>query len=115
MKLKWATHICSLFTMSTTKLEGLLPNLKPCTKYQITLDLNLNEANDEDSNEVDYMRQNFAAVHTMPTKKSLDSPYFNPETKTLNWDFNELFNQDCTIPSRLKSRTSKTSSSCLFP
>ena len=83
---------------NTTKLEGLLPNLKPCTKYQITLDLYLNEDNDEDSNEVDYMRQNFAAFHTLPTKQNLDSPYFNPETKTLNWDFNELFNQDCASP-----------------
>ena len=54
---------------NTTKLEGLLPNLKPCTKYQITVDLYLNEANDEDSNEVDYMRQNFAAFHTLPTKE----------------------------------------------
>ena len=81
-----------------TKLGGLLPNLKPCTKYQITVDLYLNEDNEGDSNEVDYMRQNFATFHTLPTKQNLDSPYFNPETKTLNWDFNELFNQDCASP-----------------
>ena len=81
---------------NTTKLEGLLPNLKPCTKYQITVDLYLNEDNDEDS--MDYMRQNFAAFHTMPTKKSLDRPYYNPENKTLIWDFNEFFNQDCASP-----------------
>jgi len=83
---------------NTTKLEGLLQNLKPCTKYQITLDLYLNEDNDGASYEVDYMRQNFAAFHTMPTKKSLDRPYYNPENKTLIWDFNEFFNQDCASP-----------------
>ena len=62
------------------------------------MDLYLNEANNEDSNEVDYMRQNFAAFHTLPTKESLNRPYHNPETKTLNWDFNEFVNQDCASP-----------------
>ena len=83
---------------SSMKLEEQLSNLKPCTKYQITLDLYLNEDNAEDSNEVDYMRQNFAAFHTLPTKKSLDRPNYNPENKTLIWDFNEFFNQDCASP-----------------
>merc|ERR1711962_1269797 len=80
---------------SSMKLEEQLSNLKPCTKYQITLDLYLNEDNAEDSNEVDYMRQNFTAFHTMPTKESLDKPTFDPETKTLTWDFNQFFDQDC--------------------
>ena len=80
---------------SSMKLEEQLSNLKPCTKYQITLDLYLNEDNAEDSNEVDYMRQNFTAFHTMPTKESLNRPTFDPETKTLTWDFNQFFDQDC--------------------
>jgi len=80
---------------SSMKLEEQLSNLKPCTKYQITLDLYLNEDNAEDSNEVDYMRQNFTAFHTMPTKESLDKATFDPETKTLTWDFNQFFDQDC--------------------
>ena len=81
----------------------VLPTL--FAKYQITLDLYLSEDNDGDSNKVDYMRQNFAAFHTLPTKESLDRPYFNPETKTLNWDFNELFNQDCasTKPTEIQN------------
>merc|ERR1711962_806389 len=80
---------------SSMKLEEQLSNLKPCTKYQITLDLYLNEDNAEDSNEVDYMRQNFTAFHTMPTKESLNKVTFDPETKTLKWDFNQFFDQDC--------------------
>merc|ERR1711962_1569918 len=80
---------------SSMKLEEQLSNLKPCTKYQITLDLYLNEDNAEDSNEVDYMRQNFTAFHTMPTKESLDNVTFDSETKTLKWDFNQFFDQDC--------------------
>merc|ERR1711962_1646364 len=80
---------------SSMKLEEQLSNLKPCTKYQITLDLYLNEDNAEDSNEVDYMRQNFTAFHTMPRKESLDKATFDPETKTLTWDFNQFFDQDC--------------------
>jgi len=80
---------------SSMKLEEQLSNLKPCTKYQITLDLYLNEDNAEDSNEVDYMRQNFTAFHTMPSKESLNRPTFDPETKTLTWDFNQFFDQDC--------------------
>merc|ERR1711962_485238 len=80
---------------SSMKLEEQLTNLKPCTKYQITLDLYLNEDNAEDSNEVDYMRQNFTAFHTMPTKESLNKATFDPETKTLTWDFNQFFDQDC--------------------
>ena len=53
----------------------VLPTL--FAKYQITLDLYLNEANDEDSNEVDYLRQNFATVHlhTLSTKESLNRPH----------------------------------------
>ena len=68
-------HLLTLYKYlkNMMKLKGLLTNLKPCTKYQITVDLNLNEDNDEDS--MDYMRQNFAAFHTLPTKESLDSPY----------------------------------------
>merc|ERR1711962_437948 len=80
---------------SSMKLEEQLTNLKPCTKYQITLDLYLNEDNAEDSNEVDYMRQNFTAFHTMPTKESLNKATFDPETNTLTWDFNQFFDQDC--------------------
>ena len=80
---------------SSMKLEEQLSNLKPCTKYQITLDLYLNEDNAEDSNEVDYMRQNFTAFHTMPKKESLDKATFDPDTKTLTWDFNQFFDQDC--------------------
>merc|ERR1711962_1280150 len=80
---------------SSMKLEEQLTNLKPCTKYQITLDLYLNEDNAEDSNEVDYMRQNFTAFHTMPRKESLNKATFDPETKTLTWDFNHFFDQDC--------------------
>merc|ERR1711962_1134585 len=80
---------------SSMKLEEQLSNLKPCTKYQITLDLYLNEDNAEDSNEVDYMRQNFTAFHTMPTKESLNKATFDPKTKTLTWDFNQFFDQDC--------------------
>merc|ERR1711899_607792 len=36
-------HLLTLYNdlKNTTKLEGLLQNLKPCTKYQITLDLYL--------------------------------------------------------------------------
>merc|ERR1711962_188525 len=80
---------------SSMKLEEQLSNLKPCTKYQITLDLYLNEDNAEDSNEVDYMRQNFTAFHTMPNKESLNKATFDPETKILTWDFNPFFDQDC--------------------
>merc|ERR1711962_339285 len=80
---------------SSMKLEEQLSNLKPCTKYQITLDIYLNEDNAEDSNEVDYMRQSFTAFHTMPSKESLNRPTFDPETKTLTWDFNQFFDQDC--------------------
>merc|ERR1711962_1155231 len=41
------------------------------------------------------MRQNFTAFHTLPTKESLNRPTFDPETKTLTWDFNQFFDQDC--------------------
>merc|ERR1711962_135377 len=88
---------------SSMKLEEQLSYLKPCTKYQITLDLFLNDDNSEDSNEVDNMRQNwldfrlqnFTAFHTMPAKESPDKATFDPETKTLTWDFNQFFDQDC--------------------
>ena len=78
----------------------VLPTL--FAKYQITLDLYLSEDNDGDSNKVGYMRQNFAAVHTLPTKENGDRPYFNPETKTLVWDFKKFSDQDCASPKPAK-------------
>merc|ERR1712107_237780 len=69
---------------SSMKLEEQLSNLKPCTKYQVTLDLYLNEDNAEDSNEVDYMRQNFT-FHTMPTKESLNKATMESQAKMDNF------------------------------
>ena len=82
------------------KLETTLPDLKPCTKYKIILDLYLNEkatleAADE-SDEVDYIDMNFASFYTMPKMEVLkDLTSFDSETKTLSWDFNKFFKQDC--------------------
>merc|ERR1719341_2450954 len=83
-----------------SKLETALPELKPCTKYQIILDLYLNQKATLDaaaqSNEVDYVDQNFAVFYTMPTMDGLDrKSTFDPETKTLSWDFKPFFEQDC--------------------
>merc|ERR1719192_2095778 len=46
-------------------------------------------------NWLDFRLQNFTAFHTMPAKESLDKATFDPETKTLTWDFNQFFDQDC--------------------
>ena len=83
-----------------SKLETTLPDLKPCTKYQIILDLYLNQKATLDaaaqSNEVDYVDQNFVAFYTMPTKDGLEGlASFDPETKTLSWDFKPFFKKDC--------------------
>jgi len=83
-----------------SKLETTLPDLKPCTKYQIILDLYLNQKATLDaaaqSNEVDYVDQNFVAFYTMPTKDGLEGlASFDSETKTLSWDFNPFFKKDC--------------------
>jgi len=83
-----------------SKLETALPELKPCTKYQIILDLYLNQKATLDaaaqSNEVDYVDQNFAVFYTMPTMDGLDrKSSFDSETKTLSWDFKPFFEQDC--------------------
>jgi len=83
-----------------SKLETTLPDLKPCTKYQIILDLYLNQKATLDaaaqSNEVDYVDQNFATFYTMPTKDGLEGlASFDSETKTLSWDFNPFFKKDC--------------------
>jgi len=83
-----------------SKLETALPDLKPCTKYQIILDLYLNQKATLDdaaqSNEVDYVDQDFAAFYTMPTMDGLDKlSSFDSETKTLSWDFKPFFEQDC--------------------
>merc|ERR1719209_2254428 len=83
-----------------SKLETALPDLKPCTKYQIILDLYLNQKATLDaaaqSNEVDYVDQNFATFYTMPTKDGLEGlASFDSETKTLSWDFNPFFDKEC--------------------
>jgi len=83
-----------------SKLETTLPDLKPCTKYQIILDLYLNQKATLDaaaqSNEVDYVDQNFATFYTMPTKDGLEGlASFDSETKTLSWDFAPFFEQEC--------------------
>merc|ERR1712212_376797 len=83
-----------------SKLETALPDLKPCTKYQIILDLYLNQKATLDaaaqSNEVDYVDQNFAVFYTMPTMDGLDrKSSYDSETKTLSWDFKPFFEQDC--------------------
>merc|ERR1719341_2903605 len=85
---------------SPSKLETALPDLKPCTKYQIILDLYLNQKATLDaaaqSNEVDYVDQNFATFYTMPTKDGLEGlASFDSETKTLSWDFAPFFEQGC--------------------
>merc|ERR1719341_2496153 len=85
---------------SPSKLETALPDLKPCTKYQIILDLYLNQKATLDaaaqSNEVDYVDQNFATFYTMPTKDGLEGlASFDSETKTLSWDFNPFFIKEC--------------------
>merc|ERR1719341_1223697 len=85
---------------SPSKLETALPDLKPCTKYQIILDLYLNQKATLDaaaqSNEVDYVDQNFATFYTMPTKDGLEGlASFDSETKTLSWDFRPFFEQGC--------------------
>merc|ERR1719341_1747187 len=85
---------------SPSKLETALPDLKPCTKYQIILDLYLNQKATLDaaaqSNEVDYVDQNFATFYTMPTKDGLEGlASFDSETKTLSWDFAPFFEQEC--------------------
>jgi len=83
------------------QLEVKLPELEPCTKYQIILDLFLNEKGTleaaAESDEVAYQNQNFATFYTMPTKDGLfEFSSFDPETKTLTWDFNPFFRQqDC--------------------
>ena len=84
-----------------SKLEKL-EKLKPCTKYRVTLDLYLNEQADLDaaaeSNEIDYVNQNFATFYTMPTIDGLndhDLPSFDPETRNLTWDFSHFFDQAC--------------------
>jgi len=82
------------------QLEVVLPELNPCTKYQIILDLFLNEKGTleaaAESDEVAYQNQNFATFYTMPTKDGLvERSSFDPETKTLTWDFNQFFKQDC--------------------
>jgi len=84
----------------SSKLETALPDLKPCTKYQIILDLYLNRKATLDiaaqSNEVDYVDQNFAAFYTMPAMDGLaELASFDSETKTLTWDFKPFFEQDC--------------------
>jgi len=84
-----------------SKLETVLPDLTPCTKYQIILDLYLNQKATLEaaaqSNEVDYVDQNFAIFFTMPTKDDLETlASFDSETKILSWDFNSFFEgQDC--------------------
>ena len=83
-----------------SKLETSLPELKPCTKYQIILDLYLNQKATLDaaaqSNEVDYVDQNFAFFYTMPTMDGLDrKSSYDSETQTLSWDFKPFFEQDC--------------------
>merc|ERR1711971_848047 len=83
-----------------SKLETALPELKPCTKYQIILDLYLNQKPTLDaaaqSNEVDYVDQNFAFFYTMPTMDGLDrKSSYDSETQTLSWDFKPFFEQDC--------------------
>jgi len=81
--------------------EVVLPELEPCTKYQIILDLFLNEKGTleaaAESDEVAYQNQNFATFYTMPTKDGLfEFSSFDPEAKTLTWDFNPFFRQqDC--------------------
>jgi len=80
--------------------EVKLPELEPCTKYQIILDLFLNEKGTleaaAESDEVAYQNQNFATFYTMPTKDGLvEHSSFDPETKTLTWDFNPFLKQDC--------------------
>jgi len=87
-------------TSPGSKLETALPELKPCTKYQIILDLYLNQKATLDaaaqSNEVDYVDQNFAVFYTMPTMDGLDrKSSFDSETQTLSWDFKPFFEQDC--------------------
>jgi len=83
------------------QLEVKLPELEPCTKYQIILDLFLNEKGTleaaAESDEVAYQNQNFATFYTMPTKDGLfEFSSFDPEAKTLTWDFNPFFRQqDC--------------------
>jgi len=81
-------------------LEAVIPELNPCTKYQIILDLFLNKKDTleaaAESDEVDYINQNFATFYTMPTMEGLDEHYsFDPEAKTLTWDFNPFFKQQC--------------------
>jgi len=77
-----------------------LPELEPCTKYQVILDLFLNEKGTleaaAESDEVGYQNQNFTTFYTKPTKDGLvEHSSFDPETKTLTWDFNPFFKQDC--------------------
>jgi hypothetical protein len=82
---------------------SILPDLKPCTKYQVILDLYLNkkatlEAAADDSNEdyEDYIDPNFATFYTMPSMDGLEKlASFDTQTKTLSWDFNKFFDQDC--------------------
>jgi len=82
------------------KPQLLETELTPCTKYQVMLDLYLNEKNTsaaaDESDEVDYIDSNFATFYTMPTMDGLKkAASFDPETKTLSWDFNAFFEQDC--------------------
>ena len=82
------------------KPQLLETELTPCTKYQVILDLYLNEKNTsaaaDESDEVDYIDSNFATFYTMPTMDGLKgAASFDPENKTLSWDFNAFFEQDC--------------------
>jgi len=88
--------------------EVVLPELEPCTKYQIILDLFLNEKGTleaaAESDEVAYQNQNFATFYTMPTKDGLfEFSSFDPETKTLTWDFNPFLKQNCANATNIKN------------
>merc|ERR1712130_161983 len=72
-----------------TILSDHLSDLTSCTKYEVILDLYLNKkATLEAANE------NFATFYTMPTQEGLEAS-FDPDTKTLSWDFTQFFQQDC--------------------
>jgi len=93
-----------------SQLEADIPELKPCTKYQIILELFLNKKDTleaaAESDEVDYINQNFATFYTMPTIEGLEEHYsFDREAKTLTWDFNPFFKQQCanTEPTNIEN------------
>jgi len=78
----------------STTVEGL----KPCTKYNVALDLFMKTLDDNHSEQEDFLAEHLTSFFTMPDGEDLKSETFynyNEDDKVLTWDFDPFFNQDC--------------------